>query len=94
MKVRYNGGKYFLITDGDVITSNIIKFDMDDRRKEILFEWAQKQIDVINENGFRHVTGAFFTYVITPTGVGEEISVHCRSTDSKLDLSLIDDEEW
>jgi hypothetical protein len=67
---------------------------MCERRKEILFEWATEQINKINEMNVKRTTSALFRYQIIPTSVGSEITVICPATENKLDLSLIDDEEW
>ena len=94
MKVSYSNGIYKLEKQDVILDELVVKLDMCERRKEILFEWASKQIDTINENKLTSVVGAFFVYNIVPTSVGAGITVICPSTDEKLDLSLIDDEEW
>jgi hypothetical protein len=66
---------------------------MDERRKEILFEWASKQIEEINAKELNYTVASLFTYIITPTSIGSKISVHCKGTGKKLDLSLIEGDE-
>ena len=85
---------YYLEKEDLVLDESIIKIDMDERRKEILFEWASKQIEEINAKELNYTVASLFTYIITPTSIGSKISVHCKGTGKKLDLSLIDDEEW
>jgi len=94
MRVLYRNGIFILEKQDIVLDELVIKIDMCERRKEILFEWASKQIDIINENKLTSTVGAFFTYKIVPTSIGAEISVICPFTNKTLDLSLIDDEEW
>ena len=94
MKVSYGNGIYKLEKQDVILDELVIKLDMCERRKEILFEWASKQIDTINENKLTSIVGAFFIYKIVPTSIGAEITVICPFTDEKLNLSLIDDEEW
>lgn len=85
---------YYLEKEDLILNESIIKIDMDERRKQILFDWASEQIEEINVKEINYVVASLFTYIITPTSIGSEISVHCKGTGKKLDLSLIDDEEW
>ncbi len=98
MRVRKKDPKqlagYYLEKEDLVLNDNIITIDMDERRKEILFEWASEQVEEINAKQMNYVVGSLFTYIITPTSIGSEITVHCKGTGKKLDLSLIDGEEW
>lgn len=94
MKVSYRNGIYKLEKRDFILDELVIKLDMCERRKEILFEWASSQIDTINENKLTSIVGAFFVYKIVPTSIGAEISVTCPFTNKTLDLSLIDDEAW
>lgn len=94
MRVSYKDGIYKLEKQDVVLDDLVIKLDMCERRKELLFEWASNQINTINENKIRSVVSAFFVYKIVPTSVGAEITVMCPATNEKLNLSLIDDEEW
>lgn len=98
MRVRKNDIKkpagYYLEKEDLVLNDSAIKIDMDERRKQILFDWASEQIEEINAKEINYAVASLFTYIITPTSIGSEISVHCYGTGKKLDLSLIDDEEW
>ena len=98
MRVRKRDTKkmsgYYLEKEDLVLDESVIKIDMDERRKEILFEWASEQIEEINAKQMNYVVGSLFTYIITPTSIGSEITVHCKGTGKKLDLSLIDNEAW
>ena len=94
MRVSYSNGIYKLEKRDVILDELVIKLDMCDRRKEILFEWASKQIGTINENKLTSIVGAFFIYKIVPTSIGAEITVICPFTGETLDLSLIDDEAW
>lgn len=85
---------YYLEKEDLVLNESIIKIDMDERRKEILFEWASAQVEEINAKQINYTVASLFTYIITPTSIGSEISIHCKGTGKKLDLSLIDGEEW
>lgn len=85
---------YYIEKEDLVLDESVIKIDMDTRRKEILFEWASEQVEEINAKQMNYTSASLFTYIITPTSIGSEISVHCKGTGKKLDLSLIDDEEW
>lgn len=94
MRVYREDHLYKLQKQDIVISESAIQLNMCDRRKELLYEWASKQIDSINEKKLHHPCGAFFTYQITPSGIGSDIVVVCHATQEVLDLSLIDDEEW
>jgi len=98
MRVRMHDIKkpagYYLEKEDLILNESIIKIDMDERRKEILFDWASEQIEEINAKEINYTVASLFTYVITPTSIGSEITVQCYGTGKKLDLSLIDDEEW
>lgn len=98
MRVRKKDPKqlagYYIEKEDLVLDESVIKIDMDTRRKEILFEWASEQVEEINAKQMNYTSASLFTYIITPTSIGSEISVHCKGTGKKLDLSLIDDEEW
>jgi hypothetical protein len=86
--------KHIVVRDKDYIGDLKMHLKLSDERMKILCDWAQVQVDIINEKDLNHFTGAFFTYMLTPTNIGSELTVFCRVTGNELDLSLIGDEMW
>lgn len=94
IKYDRNEDKYFLFEDDYEIGDPAMKLILSNRRKEILTEWLQSQLDEINEKGKRSPTAEFFTFILTPTSIGSKLVVYSHANEQTLDLSLIDDEAW
>lgn len=90
---RNKNGTYALKSDYEIGDLEM-ELCISQRRKELLTEWLNGQINEINEIGAKSATGAFFSFLLTPSGIGASLQVYCKATGKVLDLSLIDDEEW